>query len=354
MTPELAGARVLTNSRLIARQRCQRLEHLKYELGFRALRRARALGFGSLVHDGLEAWSKAPRGEAQLEAALAVIEAAVTRSRGTAEPIDPYDAVRARVMLVGYHERWVDDDLEWLAVERPFSMTLRNPKTGKASRLWTVRGKFDGVARQASTGHVHVVERKTASGDISLGSSYWTKLTLDSQVSIYLDAARANGFDARGVLYDVLGKPKLDPYKATPVEERKYTDKASKTKDGTVRPVGSLYANQREADETPAEFEARLTEQVGQQPDRYYQRGPIVRLESEVQEQRAELWQLALQLRENQRRGFHPRNPGSCEKWGRLCEFWTTCAGQGSLHDTTLYRQVTNVHPELESESEGA
>lgn len=340
MSDELKGARVLTNSRIATRQRCQREEYLKYQCGYRAVRRAPALGFGSLIHDGLEAWSKAERGDAQLEAALAALEAAVA--------VDPYDLARARVMLAGYHYRWVDDDLEWLAVEELFTMPLRNPQTGKASRLWKIAGKRDGVARRTSTGAVHVVERKTASGDIGVGSSYWAKLTLDLQVSIYLDAARADGYDARGVLYDVLGKPKLDPYKATPVEERKYTEKATRLKDGTVRPAGSLYSNQRERDETPEEYEARLTEHVAEQPDRYYRRGEIVRLEDEVQELRVELWQFAQQLRDAQRRGWHPRTPGSCEKFGRMCDFFAVCARQGSIEDATMFQRVTNVHPELE------
>lgn len=349
---ELAGSRVLTNSRIGARQTCQRLEQLKYQLGYRAVRRAHALGFGSLIHDGLEAWSKAERGDAQLDAALAVLEAAAKRGMAEGAPVDPYDAVRARVMLTGYHFRWVDEDLEWLAVEQKWSMPLRNPKTGKASRLWTLEGKFDGVVRRISNGHVHVVERKTSGEDIGVGSTYWSALTLDNQVSMYLDAARANGHDARGVLYDVLGKPKLDPYKATPVEERRYTERASKLKDGTVRPAGSLHSNQRERDEAPAEFEVRLTGHVAANPDRYYRRGEIVRLDDEVQELRVELWQIAQQLRESQRTGQFPRNAKACRQYGRMCDFWPVCARQGSLHDTLLYRRVDHVHPELVDESE--
>lgn len=349
---ELNGARILTNSRLIALRRCQRLHRFKYGLGYRPIAGARALRFGSLAHDAMEAWSRAPRGDAQLAAALAAIETAAVRAQRENDPLDPFDVIRARVMLTGYHERWVDADLEWLAVEAPFRMPLRNPETGRTSPLWEVAGKMDGVARERSTGFVYVVERKTSSEDIGPGSTYWAKLTLDGQVSIYLDAARELGYDARGVLYDVLGKPKLDPYKATPVEERKYTEKPSKLKDGTIRPAGSLYANQRELDETPKEFELRLADHVAEDPNRYFRRGEIVRLADEVEEARYDIWQLAQQLRESERTGRYPRNPSSCESYRQMCAFFPVCARQGTLEDTTLYRRLSNVHPELEAKDE--
>lgn len=345
---ELDGARVLTNSRFNALRACQRLHHYKYGLGYRPVERAHALRFGSLVHDGLEAWSRAERGDAQLEA----LETAVVRARQQNETIDDYDLARARVMLTGYHYRWVDEDLEWLAVEEPFAVPLVNPATSRAARLWTVRGKMDGIARERSSGFVYVVERKTASGDIGIGSTYWSKLTLDAQVSIYLDAARVLGHDARGVLYDVLGKPALKPYEETPEAERKYTTKPSKLTDGTVRPAGSLYAGQRERAETPVEFEQRLTLHVAENPDRYFRRGEIVRLADEVEEARFDLWQLAQQLRESERAGRYPRNPGACERYGRLCSYFSVCSRQASLDDQTLFRKVKHVHPELEVEDE--
>lgn len=334
MTQELTGAWILTNSRIVARQTCQQLEHLRYQQGIRPVRSAHALGFGSLVHDGLEAWSKAPRGDEQLTAALAALDAAVSNGQRGNQSLDPYDVARARVMLTGYHERWVDDDLEWVAVEQPWSMSLRNPASGKASRLWKLAGKFDAIARDEK-GHIYVVERKTSSSDIGFGSSYWARLTVDNQVSMYLDAARANGFDARGVLYDVLGKPKLQPATATPLEKQKR------------KADGSLYANQRERNETPQEYEARLVDHLAEQPARYYARGPVVRLENEVQKIRKELWDIAQQLRDSQRADRFPRNPNACERYGRLCEMFAICAGQGSADDTLSYRRVTNVHPEL-------
>lgn len=351
-TEELSGARILTNSRLIALRTCQRYHYYRYGLGYRPITSTLALLFGTLVHFCLEAWSRTDGGEERLTAALAALNEAAAIAQREKKPIDPYELARARVMVIGYHERWIGEDIEWLAIERPFRMPLRNPATGRPSPLWEIRGKRDADVRDRSTGYLHVVERKTASGDIGPGSTYWGKLTLDGQVSIYLDAARADGLDVRSVLYDVLGKPKLQPYRATPEAERKYTERASKLKDGTVRPAGSLHANQREQDETPEEFEARLAEHVAEDPNRYFRRGEIVRLEDEVEEARFDLWQLAQQLREAERAGRYPRNPSACERYGRMCEFWAVCSRQGSLDDTTRFRKLTHVHPELDDQDE--
>lgn len=335
---ELTGARVLTNSRLNTLRQCQRLHYYKYMLGVRPVGRTLPLRFGSLIHAGLEAWSKAKHGEPQLEAALAALDAAIAKARQANEPFDEFDVVRARVLMTGYHYRWADDDLDWIAVEQPFSIPLRNPATGRLSPLWEVRGKMDGITRRRSTGEVLVAERKTSSEDIGVGSPYWSVLTLDGQVSIYLDAARQLGHDARGVLYDVVGKPGLQPYKATPPEKQK------RKADGT------LYANQRERDETPAEFEARLVEHVAEQPDRYFRRGKVVRFEDEVEEGRFDVWQLAQQLRESERAGRFPRNTTACRRFNKLCEFFPVCSRQASIDDETMYRRVSSLHPELDDE----
>ena len=41
---------------------------------------------------------------------------------------DPFERVRAEVMLTGYHYRWHAEDLEPLAVEAEFTDTLVDPK----------------------------------------------------------------------------------------------------------------------------------------------------------------------------------------------------------------------------------
>jgi hypothetical protein len=248
--------------------------------------------------------------------------------------IDPYELARAEAMLVGYDARWGDDQYETLAVEAEFFTALVNPETGSASRTWRLGGKIDAIVRDAA-GRVLIVEHKTATGEIGPGSEYWKRLRLDGQVSIYYEGARSLGFDVEACLYDVLGKPAQRPYKATPLEARKFT------KDGR------LYATQREADETPEEYRTRVLNAIAEDPAGYFQRGEVVRLEAEMAEALHDVWQIAKQIREAELAKRFPRNPDACVRWNRTCDFFGVCSGEASLEDAGAFRRVGDAHTEL-------
>lgn len=62
---ELSGRKtrlpLLTNSEMSTHNACKRLHHLRYDLGYRALVDSDNQRFGSLVHNGLEAWTIAAK-----------------------------------------------------------------------------------------------------------------------------------------------------------------------------------------------------------------------------------------------------------------------------------------------------
>lgn len=322
--------RIITNSELKCRRRCAREHHYAYNLGYRPLGEdAEALRFGDAFHRGLEVWWLALAGgeesrRLRVEAAVATAVSHVT---------DPYEAAKLRVLLRGYDARWGDEQHDVVDVEAEFRALLRNPETGAASRTFVLAGKLDVLLRRK------FVEHKTTSEEIGPGSLYWRRLTLDSQVSTYYAGAKALGHEVDGCIYDVVRKPALRPLKATPVESRKYT------KDGR------LYAAQREQDETPEEYEARLTEEVAANPDKYYQRGEVVRLEADEREAAQDTWQIARALREDELAARWPRNPDSCMRYGRVCPYFDVCTGVTTLNDMTRFGLVSNVHPELSVEA---
>ena len=240
-------------------------------------------------------------------------------------------------MLRGYHHRWQDtlQHYEVLAVELQFQAPLVNPQTGRASRIWELGGKIDALVRDLRDSRVLLVEHKTSSEDLSDGSEYWRRLRMDGQVSIYYEGARACGHDVRGCIYDVLKKPALRPLKATPVEDRKF------------KKDGSLYANQREADETPAEYRQRIVEAMAPEGDKYFRRGEVIRLEAEMAEAMWDVWQVAQQIHEADSNGRYPRNPDACSSFGRACPFLDLCTGLAYADDTSRFRREANVHPEL-------
>lgn len=308
---------LLTESRIKTFRRCQREHLIRYVMGYSPSVDRLALRFGTLAHAGLEAWWKEPVTEMRLAAAIE----AVTDSAG--DDFDPYELAKLEEMMRGYDARWGDEAYTTLAVEAEFNTPLVNPETGAASKTFRRAGKLDAVARDAR-GRVVFVEHKTSGVDIGPGSTYWARLKLDGQVSGYFIGADALGFKAEACIYDVLGKPRLKP----------------------------LQANSRRADaETPAEYGERVREEIANNPDRYYQRGEVVRLEAEMRAFDSETWALANSMREGRRLMVAPRNPDACERYGSLCSFFSVCCGEASLEDPGSFKKSDDVHPELNGAS---
>jgi hypothetical protein len=289
---------VLTKSSLSTARLCPRLYDYQYRQLYRSAVEAEALRFGTLVHHGLEQlWSGRP-----------------VAWPGSA---DRWDLARARPMLAGYAARWDQSLYETLAVEQAFECPLVDPRTGIASDKWVLGGKFDAVAREKATGRVFLIEHKTSGSDISPGSPYWTRLRLDTQISVYMEGARSLGYDPVGVVYDVLGKPSIRPLKA-----------------GAKRAV----------DETPEEFEVRCVAAISEDPGAHYQRGEVVRLEDEMRGALVDICEQA----EVMGAGHTFRNPDACERFGRLCSFFEVCSGSARLDGNRDFVKLPCAHPELE------
>ncbi len=145
----------------------------------------------------------------------------------------------------------------------------------------------------------YLQELKTTGEDCSQGSMYWKRLTLDNQVSMYISAARDMGHDVGGVLYDVIRKTGL-------------------------RPLGK-------GTETPESYEQRILQQIGEEPDRYYQRGIIVRTADEIVEHDSDVWQMAELIRFARNTNRWPRYVGSCMTYNVACDYWPVCSGETTI-----------------------
>lgn len=327
---------IITKSRLAVFGQCQRLHDLQYVRGYRPAVESESMAWGSLLHAGLEAWWRAhQRGEALL--ALTEAEAAMAAYRAAhATAIDDAAYARAEVLIVAYDARWSPSMAEYevLGVEIEFVAMIPGRK-----RL-RVAGKLDVLVRKRADGSLWYVEHKTSGADLSEGSTYWQRLRMDPQISIYFGGCRVLGHEPAGCIYDVLVRPDQRPLKATPVAMRKYT-KPTKTE------PSRLYSNQRESDETIDEFRARVAEAVAKNPEAYFARAEVVRLESEIEESQRDVEELALQIRSGSQTGTSPRNPNACFLYGRTCAFLSACDGTASLDDESRFRKADRAHEEL-------
>ena len=187
-----------------------------------------------------------------------------------------------------------------------------------------------------------VVEHKTSSEDVSQGSVYWQKLQLDAQVSNYIVGARSLGYEPDGVLYDVLRKPDIEPLKATPIADRKYTKPTKKD------PESRLYANQRDRDETPDEYYDRCIATIAKDPDKYLQRGIVVRLSSEEADAAYDMWHTGEAIQASRAANRWPRNVDACANFHRLCDYWIVCTGQTEIEDPLHFVHEEKSHSELD------
>lgn len=359
-----------TTSRATCFQRCKREHQYGYEMCRRPRKKALALSFGSLYHNALEVWRKLIKAGARDAAAVLAetIDAMRADFLGVEEhtELNPFEYERAEKLFMGYHARWFDHDtsmLEYLFVEEEFTAPMINPETGKPSRTFQLAGKIDGGAKWC--GHDWTVESKTTSADITPGSDYWLRLRMDSQVSTYMRGATALGMEPHGCIYDVSKKPGQKPSRETPDDKKKFTKgkackackaagKAIGLKAAEVAPVSDcndceqprLSKTCRARDETAAEFGQRIVEAIIAAPDAYYQRGEVIRLDTEMVEFDNDQWMTARALRDCQLANSWPRNPNSCIRYGRLCGYWDVCTGADNIDNDDRFR-TSHQHAEL-------
>lgn len=384
MTQEL-----YTNSRLRMLRQCLRLHMYRYELGIRTPTTPEAM-FGTVGHSALEAyyrawvardveaalWERAridlpdqePPVDPRLPAALAVV---------SSSSLSPWDQLKLRLLVIAYHERWGAEDWEILAVEVEFRYQLGEHLIG---------GKIDAIIRHRSDSRVYVLEHKFTGSETSLGGTYWERLTLDSQVSIYIDGATMLGYDVAGCIYDVIKRPQHEQLQATPESARKYTaGKGCKKcggsaggKQGIVQGRGyytvsmvtveeipcadckgtgwkcdkdgvpeapRLHSNQRAEDETLEQFEDRLLDVIAESSDNWLQRSTVVRLEDELPGMRQDVLDDIATAELCRERDSWPRNPDACSKFGRMCDMFGLCSGTADINDFPR----GPAHPELDA-----
>lgn len=98
--------------------------------------------------------------------------------------------------------KWADDNLEFIALETPFTVPLRNHR-GQKSRKIVLSGRMDGVVRVKSDNTVWIWEIKTTRSIKELQRS----LANDPQTGAYIYAAQQLfKVEPQGVLYNVLRK----------------------------------------------------------------------------------------------------------------------------------------------------
>jgi len=295
------GRDIFTWSRVTATQTCPRKGYLRYGLGWRREGTpGKALRIGLAYH----------------EAQHACVTGDVDRvPEIMAEHVgDEFEHEYVLAMLASYWERYEREPYEFVASELQFEIELHGKRAA---------GAIDGIVR-VSDGRLMVLERKTTSDDITPGESYWWAVRINEQVSLYMIAARALGYDVAGVIWEAVRKPGQRPLKSV--------------------------------NESAEQYGERVAHVMGSDPGRYFQRVELVRTEAQLEAFALDFARLCQSAAEvsGLPRSLSPRNTTQCNISGRRCPFLDICDRDWTLLDDAPagYEQLSWIHTELEAPTE--
>jgi len=351
----------ITHSELSTLRRCPRMHYFRYDLRLSPIRDQVYLRMGSAHHKGVELHGN------QTSDAEAIDGASADYLQPPPAGIDKHawaiERETVRNLLAGWLWRYSADNIRPIACELAFEIPLVNPETGASSRTFVLAGKIDAIV-QLPDGRLAVQEVKTAGEDIGPEAAYWLRLRKDPQISLYYLAARAVGHDVATVLYDVTRKPTIQPAAVAVLDDdglKVVLDRDGNrvlTKQGKPRQTSSTedgYVLQTRP-MTPEEWGSKLLADIGERPDYYYQRREVPRLEDELTQFQAELWQQAQQLMECRRRAARlprPQDAYFCNV-GRFtcdhCPFAEICLQSITVNPDAPpagYEVRDELHPEL-------
>ena len=286
---------IWTVSRLKTFQVCPFKEKLRYRDKLAPIVGRSALAFGTAIHKGLETWS--------VEKAMQTLITDYPKSQEEADEQD-IATVTVRALLEGYFNRY--EPFQEHNPEMQFEMKMK--VNCRSSSVMAIAGKMDDLAKVDS--RWWIVEYKTAS---RLDGSYFDRLYVDSQITMYMYAAERLGYNPAGVIYRVIRKP-------------------------------SIRKGQKETLEA---FLERLKKDIEERPDFYFTERKLYRDKSDLAEFEQMLYTEAKLERKLVREGHCYKHSTACSMYG-ACEYLPICMGEVGAMDA-LYEH-RDPHEELKKE----
>jgi hypothetical protein len=309
---------------------CRKACEYRYVLGLAPREKDPNLSFGSLIHECLQIW----HGTGDLAAVLDFIDRACSARVADEGVRKDWHLVRA--MMTGYAARYPSEEFSVVALERSFEGPIINPATGAASRTFVLAGKVDGIVR---VGNDHcILEHKTAA---TIDADYLERLWTDFQIAIYsYYVEQALGISITGVIYNVLGKARLQQGKGETEEEyqvrRAELIEKSKTGKTTAK---------RKVAESDEEFQVRLAAKYID-PEMFH-REMLYLSRDRFDVLRAELWELTQAFLDARRRGVFYQNTSFCFNYHRPCAYFPVCRSNGNPNVIENFYTIAAPHEEL-------
>lgn len=375
----------LTCSQIKCARKCLRKHLLAYILRIRTEDVPHYFRTGKIFHKALDLRAQGIAVDDAITEVLAEYDQALTKIFG--EEFEKRITEREIIarLIGGYSWRWenMDKEIKVVASELPFELPIYNPVTGKADDIFVIAGKIDKIIKLPD-GRLAVMEHKTTSDDLSVGSHYWKRLRIDIQISIYYLAARMLGFDVETILYDVVRKPSYSkPKQLTQAQTKQLAEDGCYyvTFTGDEKPtlagrykvkklnednggdgegpafdidgytvISTQHKKSYSLPETITMFGDRISADMGRRYDYYFARREVPRLEHQIFETQHALSQYAQMVHECDLVDRWPMNDDACVGFG-TCPYLGLCSGGFDIHSGVVpegFVRVEDVHQELE------
>lgn len=275
-----------TTSMVRCFKQCRKKYYLEYIEELKPLQTPQALHLGTLYHKGLELLLN---GMELPDIALSLEAEQRNHCLDNMVDYDPIPPGIALEMVRAFYRESGYKNWKIEKVETKFEVS-----TGYGKRLI---GKIDAIMNHE--GLKLLVEHKSTGRWGVDGGEYLHGLLWDEQSTNYLYAYKElYGTPAAGIMYCIVEKPTIKPLLATPIEKRKYKQN------------GEIYANQRELDETPEEYLARVAAWYAEKPRVHIHF--VYRTPADIDAQIADLNLVFKDMAECEKNGTYYRNPGAC------------------------------------------
>jgi len=329
--------KLLTYSALSTYRKCPMKYNLRYEKNLIPVYTDEKLFFGGVIHQALEAWHGF-HGEYEIRKnlTLAKIDEACTGYE------TDWNKRKVRLlateMMIGYMEKYRNENFEIIAVEHEFNGEIINPKTGAESKTFSIKGKADGIIK--TDRGLFLLEHKTTS---RLMDDPVDKLWEDTQVGIYVAYLRDLGFDIVGVLYNELLKCSLIQKRGESEEnfQIRYAELCAKSKTGKS-------SARRQLPESDEDYAARVREWY--LSENRFQRTELLLSETQIDLVRQDIWGMTQQFLDARRRNDWFCNRESCNTFFGNCDYRRYC--QSNYSETVrreLFEIAVTPHTEFNS-----
>lgn len=194
--------KTITHSSMTVFWNCRKRFFYEYVKRLAPLRVSGALTIGKAVHDACAALAEGGTCKQGLDLASAPFDKDIEKIieiRPEIVPMIENDQAVAEATYLAYHEHYMDDEIEYMEVEKNIGFPIDGTK-------WKYRGKADAIVRHPMLPGPSVHERKTTS---RLDTAFLMQQERKFQVTGYIMGARSTGFDILGSLLDIYKKPKL-------------------------------------------------------------------------------------------------------------------------------------------------